>query len=57
MTEDNGKGFSNAKSDGIGLKNIQSRVDYLGGEIKIDSGISGTTIMIQIPYKPNQNAG
>lgn len=50
MAEDNGKGFSEKQNDGIGLKNIYSRVNYLKGKINIDSGKSGTTIMIQIPY-------
>ena len=51
VIEDNGKGFYNDSSKGIGLKNIQSRVNYLNGSLDIDSGKHGTTIMIQIPYK------
>jgi signal transduction histidine kinase len=51
MAEDNGKGFSENEIKGIGLKNIFSRVEYLEGNINIDSGTSGTTIIIQIPYK------
>lgn len=51
MAEDNGKGFVSNEGKGIGLKNIESRVDYLNGELKIDSGAGGTTIMIQVPYK------
>jgi signal transduction histidine kinase len=51
MAEDNGKGMANQANDGIGIKNIQSRVNYLGGTLKIDSGKGGTTIMINIPYK------
>jgi signal transduction histidine kinase len=51
MVEDNGKGFDDRKSDGIGLKNIRSRVDYLGGSMNIDTGQKGTTIIIRIPYK------
>lgn len=50
MAEDNGKGFQEEQNEGMGLKNIKSRVNYLKGEIKIDSGKIGTTIMIQIPY-------
>lgn len=51
MAEDNGKGISKNNSDGIGLKNIRSRVDFLHGTLQIDSNEHGTTIMIQIPYK------
>lgn len=51
MVEDNGVGFSGSQSNGIGLKNIQSRVNYLSGNMKIDSGANGTTVMLQVPYK------
>ena len=53
IAEDNGHGFSDKSTDGIGLKNVRSRVDYLGGLLNIDTGQSGTTIIIQIPYKKN----
>jgi len=51
MTEDNGQGFSKNKDGGIGMKNIQSRINYLNGEMKIDTGTKGTTIVISVPYK------
>ena len=51
MAEDNGTGIPENKKEGIGLKNIDSRVKYLKGKINIDSGKSGTTIVIQIPHK------
>ncbi|MBR9919785.1 MAG: tetratricopeptide repeat protein [Bacteroidetes bacterium] len=50
--EDNGIGFTPEKSDkkGLGLKNIEDRVENLKGEINIDSGRGGgTTVMIDIP--------
>lgn len=51
--EDNGKGFDVEKAmqeEGIGLKNIQLRVDYLKGNLNIDSTIGkGTTTIIEIP--------
>lgn len=53
VVEDNGLGFDvnqikNKK--GMGLKNIESRVDSLKGEFNIDSGKgAGTTITIEIP--------
>ena len=38
--EDNGEGFNVSESkDGLGLKNIKHRVEYLGGELIIDSKI------------------
>lgn len=48
--EDNGIGF-NVKEvkEGVGLKNIASRVDKIGGRIHIDSGLkNGTSITIEI---------
>ncbi len=51
--EDNGKGFDaekRADSGGIGLKNVASRTDWLGGNMAIDSSGVGTTIRIDIPY-------
>lgn len=51
MAEDNGIGFSDDKNKGIGLSNIEARVAYLNGQIKIDSSSQGTTIIIQLPFK------
>jgi signal transduction histidine kinase len=50
VSEDNGKGFTVKSVDGIGLKNIYSRVNFLNGSMNIDSGIAGTTTMITIPF-------
>jgi len=48
--EDNGKGFDkeNVKENGIGLKNIQSRVDYLQANMDILSNSEGTSTTIEI---------
>ncbi len=51
MAEDNGGGFGNKNTAGIGLKTIRLRIDFLNGTFDIDTGNTGTTIMIQIPYK------
>ncbi|MCB0448020.1 MAG: two-component sensor histidine kinase, partial [Gelidibacter sp.] len=49
---DDGKGFViNKSKKGIGLKNINSRVDEVNGTIEFDSEIDkGTTITLNIPY-------
>ena len=53
IIEDNGVGFNpkdKAKSEGIGLKNIERKVEQMNGTFTIDSIISkGTTIIIDIP--------
>jgi len=48
--EDNGKGFDKerVKEKGIGLKNVQSRVDYLYGSMDILSNNEGTSTTIEI---------
>lgn len=49
--EDNGIGIkTEEKNWGIGLKNINSRVEYLKAELSIDTGLYGTTVMIKVPY-------
>lgn len=51
--EDNGKGFDTGdkeKFDGIGLKNIISRINYLKGSIDFDSAPGkGTLVAIHVP--------
>ncbi len=51
--EDNGKGFDatdNNKFEGIGLKNITSRINYLKGTIEFDSAPGkGTLVAIHVP--------
>ncbi len=53
VIEDNGVGFK-VESGGIGLQNVRSRVEYLQGSLSIDTGNSGTTILIKIPIKANR---
>lgn len=49
--EDNGKGFdTKIESGGIGLKNMQTRIHYLKGNIEWDSAPGkGTVVSIQVP--------
>ena len=50
--EDNGCGFDPdvPGGDGIGLKNVSSRIQWLGGVVAVDSGEQGTTIRLDIPF-------
>lgn len=58
VVEDNGIGFNSENKDtlqGIGLKNIESRVYKFDGEINIDSGKgAGTTITIDLPLNKDK---
>ncbi|MEY2917276.1 MAG: hypothetical protein RIS73_990, partial [Bacteroidota bacterium] len=51
--EDNGKGFSiteKGKTEGIGLKNISTRIQYLKGTVDFDSSPGkGTLVAIHVP--------
>ncbi|MGH2666950.1 tetratricopeptide repeat-containing sensor histidine kinase [Flavobacterium sp.] len=53
IVEDNGIGFNSNKTggnQGMGLKNIEAKVEQLNGTFTVDSGISkGTTIIIELP--------
>jgi signal transduction histidine kinase len=53
--EDNGKGFDTAdkeKFEGIGLKNILTRVEYLKGTVEFDSAPGrGTAIGLHVPLQ------
>jgi signal transduction histidine kinase len=41
-------------NSGIGLKNIQYRINYLNGKLDISSDQNLTQFKIQIPIKPKQ---
>lgn len=51
IIEDNGIGFNiDSSQEGMGLKNIHSRISLINGKIDIDSNINhGTTITIEVP--------
>ncbi|MCB0382078.1 MAG: hypothetical protein KDD05_01885 [Psychroserpens sp.] len=51
--EDDGKGFNpNTQESGLGLKNMNSRIKQIGGQLEIDSKINkGTSLIITIPFK------
>jgi signal transduction histidine kinase len=50
IAEDNGIGMNEqAVNDGIGLRNVLSRINYLKGQLRVDNRRNGTTIIITIP--------
>jgi signal transduction histidine kinase/tetratricopeptide (TPR) repeat protein len=55
MVEDNGVGFDTKKMNefnGIGLKNITSRIEFLKGRVDFDSVVGkGTTVVIEVPLE------
>ena len=55
MVEDDGIGFqtdTKSKASGIGLLNIEKRIEGLDGTMEIDSHINhGTTVNLDIPLQ------
>ena len=51
IVEDNGKGFTpSSNQNGIGMKNIKSRAEYLNGSFEIESSLElGSTFTIILP--------
>jgi signal transduction histidine kinase len=50
MVEDNGKGMTEEKKNGIGISNLKSRVQLLDGNLQYDSSENeGTTAIIRVP--------
>jgi two-component system, NarL family, sensor histidine kinase FusK len=58
LVEDDGIGLPPPAGlpSGIGLTGVKSRVSSLGGDLHIDSGVSGTTFIIHIPLIPQHAA-
>ncbi len=56
IVEDNGKGFNEEEEfEGIGIKNMYSRIEALAGTIKIQSSeAEGTYVRIAVPIGPQQ---
>ncbi len=57
LFEDDGKGFDELGTDGIGFKNMKNRIRDLSGSINIDSIKNrGTVVSVEIPTKTNDHA-
>jgi len=49
VIEDNGVGFYNNETNGIGIMNIRNRIKICKGSLHIDSSEKGTSVIINIP--------
>ncbi len=50
VVEDNGKGMTEEKKNGIGIRNLTSRVQLLDGNLQYDSSDNeGTTAIVRVP--------
>ncbi|MCF2502724.1 histidine kinase [Dyadobacter sp. CY107] len=51
MVEDNGVGQgSNTGTDGIGIKNIKFRADFIGASLRRDVSSNGILVIMEVPY-------
>jgi signal transduction histidine kinase len=52
MVEDNGIGIQQSnEEEGIGLRSIRLRSDYIQSKLKIESDEKGTLIILEVPYE------
>jgi signal transduction histidine kinase len=52
IAEDNGKGLTPGKRDGMGIHTMQKRVHQMCGQMHIDTAPGNTTFIITFPYSP-----
>ncbi|HQQ83794.1 MAG TPA: 7TM diverse intracellular signaling domain-containing protein [Cyclobacteriaceae bacterium] len=52
--EDDGVGFNDAPSEGIGLRSIRLRSAYIRAQLKMESDGKGTLIILEVPYEDNR---
>lgn len=50
IVEDNGTGFDTNQEEGIGLRNLRTKADYLKAELSIDTNEHGTSVIVTIPF-------
>ena len=50
IVEDNGTGFDTHQGEGIGLRNLRTKAEYLNAELSIDTNEHGTSVILTIPF-------
>jgi signal transduction histidine kinase len=54
VVEDNGTGIPASSIPGLGIRNLRTRVTFLGGNMEVDSSGKGSTIIISFPLDKNE---
>lgn len=50
IVEDNGMGFDPHQIEGIGLRNLRTKAEYLKAELAIDTSEHGTSVILTVPF-------
>lgn len=50
IVEDNGTGFNIHQGEGVGLRNLRTKAEYLNAELAIDTSEYGTSVILTIPF-------
>jgi len=60
LISDNGKGIPDTKKDGMGIRNVNERIESLRGNLEVQTSAEGTSFWFTIPLSPAEalaNAG
>ena len=56
LISDNGKGIPDTKKDGMGIRNVNERIESLRGTLEVQTSTEGTSFWFSIPLTPRQVA-
>jgi|GEM_PF-3354008 signal transduction histidine kinase len=55
LISDNGKGIPDTRKDGMGIRNVNERIESLRGSLEIQTSTEGTSFWFTIPLTPAQS--
>ena len=55
LISDNGKGIPDTRKDGMGIHNVNERIESLRGSLEIQTSTEGTSFWFTIPLTPTQS--
>jgi signal transduction histidine kinase len=56
LISDNGKGIPDTRKDGMGIRNVNERIESLRGSLEIQTSTEGTSFWFTIPLTPQEVA-
>jgi signal transduction histidine kinase len=55
LISDNGKGIPDTRKDGMGIRNVNERIESLRGSLEIQTSTEGTSFWFTIPLSPAES--